>query len=76
MVFFYSVILFYRLTSGPTLHAEAPWHSPVAVLRDPRGNRRFYTGGAGHRDIALIWRKGSNHSLDFRSLGVVIRENH
>jgi len=31
---------------------------------------------AGHRDIALIWRKGSNHSLDFRSLGVVIRENH
>jgi hypothetical protein len=30
---------------------------------------------AGHRDIALIWRKGSNHGDDFRVLGDFIREN-
>jgi LysR family hydrogen peroxide-inducible transcriptional activator len=32
--------------------------------------------GAGHRDIALIWRKGSNHGEDFRTLGDFIREHH
>lgn len=31
---------------------------------------------AGHRDIALIWRKGSNHGDDFRNLGNFIREHH
>lgn len=30
---------------------------------------------AGHRDIALIWRKGSNHGDEFRTLGSFIRDN-
>lgn len=30
---------------------------------------------AGYRDIALIWRKGSNHGDDFRALGRFICEN-
>lgn len=31
--------------------------------------------GAGHRDIALVWRKGSNYGTDFRTLGAFIRDN-
>ncbi|MDH4041285.1 MAG: hydrogen peroxide-inducible genes activator [Gammaproteobacteria bacterium] len=31
---------------------------------------------AGHRDIALVWRKGSSHGEGFRTLGNFIRENH
>lgn len=30
---------------------------------------------AGYRDIALIWRKGSNHGEEFRTLGDFIRDN-
>jgi len=30
---------------------------------------------AGHRDIALVWRKASNHADDFRTLGDFIRDN-
>lgn len=31
--------------------------------------------GAGQRDIALVWRKGSRHGNDFRTLGNFIGEN-
>lgn len=31
---------------------------------------------AGFREIALVWRKGSNHGDDFRALGAFIRKNH
>ncbi|MCB1699725.1 MAG: LysR family transcriptional regulator [Pseudomonadales bacterium] len=42
-----------------------------------RGTRiaTYPVKGAGHRDIALIWRKGSNHGDDFRTLGNFIRDN-
>jgi len=42
-----------------------------------RGTRiaTYPVESAGHRDIALIWRKGSNHGDDFRVLGDFIREN-
>ena len=36
----------------------------------------FPIPGAGHRDIALVWRKGSNHNEDFRALGDFIRDHH
>jgi len=35
----------------------------------------YPVSGGGHRDIALIWRKGSNHGSAFRALGDFIREN-
>lgn len=42
-----------------------------------RGTRiaTYPMSSAGHRDIALIWRKGSNHGDEFRALGNFIREN-
>jgi hypothetical protein len=42
-----------------------------------RGTRiaTYPVKSAGHRDIALIWRKGSNHGDDFRVLGDFIRED-
>ena len=43
-----------------------------------RGTRiaTYPVKSAGHRDIALIWRKGSNHGDEYRALGEFIRENH
>jgi LysR family hydrogen peroxide-inducible transcriptional activator len=42
-----------------------------------RGTRiaTYPVTSAGHRDIALVWRKGSSHGKDFRTLGNFIREN-
>jgi LysR family hydrogen peroxide-inducible transcriptional activator len=42
-----------------------------------RGTRiaTYPVRGGGHRDIALVWRKGSNHGDAFRLLGSFIKEN-